>query len=698
METIHVKFDELTIMASKHDNLEPVSQRFINDDSSVESMYTLSKEDLDNLFGPIYEEYFEKRSSEAPPIVTTSEEQTSPILMNGADELNQEDSLEFDGNTLLTPYDTLNYVEVESSTIALDPANTHKNKNDAENIVIRNKSHSIAKGYKQEEGIDFEESFAPVARLEAVRMFIAFATHKNITIFQMDVKTAFLNGPLKKEVYVSQPDRFVDPDFPNHVYRLKKALYGFIQALQAWYDKVSSFLIEHHFTKASRPDTAFATFVCACYQARPTVKHLKEVKRIFWYLRQSYNMGLWYPKDFRFELITYSDADHAGCKDDYKSTLGGLQFLEQEAPPIVTTSGEQTSPILMNEADELNQEDSLEFDGNTLLTPYNTLNYVESELSTISLNPANTHAFHQVQPSTHIWTKAHLLEQVIGDPSKPMMTQKTLQTDSELCMYALTKNKNDIRNKSHLIAKGYKQEEGIDFEESFVPVARLEAVKIFIAFAAHKNITIIQMDVKTAFLNGPLKEKVYVSQPDGFFDPDFPDHVYRLKKALYGLKQAPRAWYDKVSSFLIEHHFTKGLMYLTTSRPDTAFATFVYARYQARPTVKHLKEVKRIFWYLRQSYNMGLWYPKDFRFELIAYSDADHAGCKDDCKSTLGGLQFLEHVEKGTVELYFAGTEFQLADLFTKALLKERFEYLVHLIGMRCMTPTQLESLVKLSS
>ncbi|GKE65103.1 hypothetical protein Tco_1519264 [Tanacetum coccineum] len=152
---------------------------------------------------------------------------------------------------------------------------------------------------------------------------------------------------------------------------------------------------------------------------------------------------------------------------------------------------------------------------------------------------------------------------------------------------------------------------------------------------------------------------------------------------------------------------------------------------------------------MRQSYNMGLWYPKDSEFKLIAYSDADHAGCKDDYKSTSGGLQFLviwmrtqlldygykynriwmycdsksaiaiscnpvqhsktkhidiryhfikEHVEKGTVEIYFVGTKYQLADLFTKALPKERFEYLVHRIGMRCMTPTQLESLTKLSS
>ncbi|GJT84868.1 retrovirus-related pol polyprotein from transposon TNT 1-94 [Tanacetum coccineum] len=420
------------------------------------------------------------------------------------------------------------------------------------------------------------------------------------------------------------------------------------------------------------------------------------------------------------------------------------------------------------------------------------------------------------------------------------------------------KSHNTHRNKTRLVAKGYKQEEGIDFEESFAPVARLEAVRMFIAYAAHKNITIFQMDVKTAFLNGPLKEEVYVSQPEGFIDPEFPDHVYRLKKALYGLKQAPRAWYDKLSSFLIEHGFTKGiidptlftrrhggdillvqvyvddiifgstnpdfskrfanlmknnfemsmigelkfflglqvhqstrgifisqsqyaiellkkhgldecvsmstpmatkrldanlqgtptnqttyrrmiggLMYLTASRPDIAFATFVCAHYQARPTVKHLKEVKRIFQYLRQSYNMGLWYPKDSGFELIAYSDADY---KQDCtvmstaeaeyvslsacctqviwmrtqlldygykynritmycdfKSAIAiscnpvqhsktkhidiRYHFIkEHVEKGTVEIYFVRTEYQLADLFTKALPKECFEYLVHRI------------------
>ncbi|GJW91955.1 retrovirus-related pol polyprotein from transposon TNT 1-94 [Tanacetum coccineum] len=100
-----------------------------------------------------------------------------------------------------------------------------KNKTDAENTVIPNKSRLGTKGYSEQEGIDFEKSFAPVARLEVVRMFVAYAAHKNLTIYQMDVKTSFLNGPLKEEVFVSQPDGFVDPDFPNYIYRLKKALY-----------------------------------------------------------------------------------------------------------------------------------------------------------------------------------------------------------------------------------------------------------------------------------------------------------------------------------------------------------------------------------------------------------------------------------------------------------------------------------------
>ncbi|KAL8124948.1 hypothetical protein AgCh_012574 [Apium graveolens] len=98
------------------------------------------------------------------------------------------------------------------------------------------------------------------------------------------------------------------------------------------------------------------------------------------------------------------------------------------------------------------------------------------------------------------------------------------------------------RNKARLVAKGYSQHEGIDYDETYAPVARLEAIKIFLAYAAHKKFKVFQMEVKSAFLNGELEEEVYVEQPPGFVDPKFPNHVYRLDKALYGLKQAPRAW------------------------------------------------------------------------------------------------------------------------------------------------------------
>ncbi|GKD38336.1 retrovirus-related pol polyprotein from transposon TNT 1-94 [Tanacetum coccineum] len=170
-----------------------------------------------------------------------------------------------------------------------------------------------------------------------------------------------------------------------------------------------------------------------------------------------------------------------------------------------------------------------------------------------------------------------------------------------------------LKNKARLVAKGYCQEEGLDFEESFAPVARLEAIRIFLANAASKNMTVYQMDVKNAFLNGELKEEVYVSQPKGFVDPNHPHHVYCLKKALYGLKQAPRAWYDTLSKFLLAQGFSKGVV------DPTLFI---------RKIGKHTLHVQ-VFRYLQGTINMGLWYPKDTAMVLTAYADADHAGCQD---------------------------------------------------------------------
>nr|GEW93053.1 retrovirus-related Pol polyprotein from transposon TNT 1-94 [Tanacetum cinerariifolium] len=290
----------------------------------------------------------------------------------------------------------------------------------------------------------------------------------------------------------------------------------------------------------------------------------------------------------------------------------------------------------------------------------------------------------------------------------------------------LWKNKRDeentvIRNKSRLVAKGYAQKEGVDFEESFAPVARLEAVRLFIAYAAHKSFTVYQMDVKIAFLYCPLKEEVVGT----------PMATKHLDADLSGTPVNQTKYHSMVGA----------LMYLTASRPDIMHATCYCARYQAKSTEKHLIEVKWIFRYLKDTIHMELWYPKDIGFELTAFSDSDHVGCLDSCKSTSGGIQFLggdklvswsskkqdctsmsfaeaeyvslsaccaqvlwmrtqltdygfhfdkipiyhfikEKVEKGIVELFFVKTEYQLANLFTKALPEERFKYLVRRLGV----------------
>nr|GEW81250.1 hypothetical protein [Tanacetum cinerariifolium] len=290
------------------------------------------------------------------------------------------------------------------------------------------------------------------------------------------------------------------------------------------------------------------------------------------------------------------------------------------------------------------------------------------------VDSSNMHTFYQHHPSEHRWTKDYPLEQVIRNPSQSIRTRRQLESDGEMCMFALTVSRTEPTNIKEVMAdsawiESMQEElhqfdrldvwelvdrplcknEGVYFEESFAPVARLEAVRLFIAYAAHKSFTVYYMDVKIAFLYGPLKEEVYVNQPDGFVDPYHPDKVYRLKKSLYGLKQAPRAC---VGTPMATKHLdavdqTKyrsmvgALMYLTASRPDIMHATCYCARYQAKLTEKHLTTVKRIFRYLKDTIHMGLWYPKDTGFELTTFSDSDHAGYLDSRKSTSGGIQFL---------------------------------------------------------
>ncbi|GKC79991.1 retrovirus-related pol polyprotein from transposon TNT 1-94 [Tanacetum coccineum] len=211
--------------------------------------------------------------------------------------------------------------------------------------------------------------------------------------------------------------------------------------------------------------------------------------------------------------------------------------IDQDAPSTSTSQTNQETPSLVipfsvEEVDHDTEDAHMDYN------PYVDFTILESsyeESSSQGVIPNNVHSVNQPPEHINKWTKDHPLDNVKLDELGGV-----------------------LKNKARLVARGYRQEGGIDFKESFAPVARLEAIRIFIAFAAHMNMVVYQMDVNTAFLNGILREEVYISQPDKFVDPKNPNHVYKLKKALYGLKQAPRAWYDLLSLFLLSQKFTKG--------------------------------------------------------------------------------------------------------------------------------------------
>ncbi|GJT38055.1 retrovirus-related pol polyprotein from transposon TNT 1-94 [Tanacetum coccineum] len=374
------------------------------------------------------------------------------------------------------------------------------------------------------------------------------------------------------------------------------------------------------------------------------------------------------------------------------------------------------------------------------------------------------------------WTKDHPIANMIGDPSRSVSTRKTKEFKQAMAERSwIDAMQEEIHEFQRL-----KQEEGIDFEESFALVARIEAIRNFIANAAYKNRMIYQMDVKTAFLNGELEEEVYVSQLEGFVGQDNPLHVHKLKKALYGLKQAPRAWNDllllqiyvddiifastntamcnefanqmttKFKMSMIGHmSFFLGLQISQSHKGifinQSKYASEIIKKYGMLtsdsvyiPIVEKSKLDEDIqgkpvdatlyhgmigsFMYLTSSrsdliyagtINMGLWYSKDTGMSLTSYADADHAGCEDTRRITSGSAQFFGdkivnwsskkqkrtmismQVDNRILELYFVRMEYQLADIFTKPLPRERFNFLIEKLGMRSMSLETLKYLTE---
>ncbi|GKA09146.1 putative ribonuclease H-like domain-containing protein [Tanacetum coccineum] len=407
----------------------------------------------------------------------------------------------------------------------------------------------------------------------------------------------------------------------------------------------------------------------------------------------------------------------------------------------------------------------------------------------------DTHIPISLIPTTKIH-KDHPVEQIIRDIHSTFVESPNEKRAIETKW--VFKNKKDergivIKNKARLVGQGYIQEKGIDYDEVFTHVARIEAIRLFLAYASFKDFMVYQMDVKSAFLYGKIEEEVYVCQTPRFEDPDFLDRLYKVEKSLYGLDQALRAWYETLLTYLLDNGFQRGkidmtlfirrvksnillvqvyvddiifgstkkslciefekimhkkfqmssmgeltfflglqvkqkndgifisqdkyvtdilkkfsfsdvktvstpmethkpllkyadgkdidehmyrsmigsLMYLTSSRPDIMFAVCVCGRFQVNPNVSHLHDVKRIFRYLKGQPKLGLWYPKDLPFDLVAYTDSDYAVASLDRKSTTGGCQFLrDSNEKKLIQIIKIHTDKNVADLITKAFDK----------------------------
>ncbi|GJR48572.1 retrovirus-related pol polyprotein from transposon TNT 1-94 [Tanacetum coccineum] len=332
-----------------------------------------------------------------------------------------------------------------------------------------------------------------------------------------------------------------------------------------------------------------------------------------------------------------------------------------------------------------------------------------------------------IQPHNHIgkWSKNHPFDNVIGNPSRLVSTRKQLATDALWCLYnyVLSKVEPDnvktvidvvcwfkdvqeeihkfdrlqldeygdvLKNKARLVAKGYRQEEGIDFEESFSSVARIETIRIFIANAASKNMIIYQMDVKATFLNGELKEEVYVSQPERFVDLDHPTHVYRLKKDLYGLKQAPRAWYNTLSRFLLDNKFSKGVVDPTITDKSDPVDTPMVDRSKLDEDPLGIPVDQTLLLRGNPMQMLTIKAVKthgEVRQEVLNTLDEHSQSKHVDIRHHF----IREQVENGVVELYFVTTDYQLADIFTKALPRER-----ETAAWQCLIISPRSGLIKL--
>nr|GEV64671.1 hypothetical protein [Tanacetum cinerariifolium] len=516
----------------------------------------------------------------------------------------------------------------------------------------------------------------------------------------IDVKSAFLYGTIEEEVYVCQPHGFKDPHIPNKVYKIEKALDGLHQALRAWYEALSTYLLENRFRRGIIDKTLFIK------------KDRGDILLVHVYV----------------DDIIFGSTKKFLC--DESEQMMHKRFQMSSMRELTFFLGLQIVSTLMKPNNALIKDAEAEdVDVHLYRLMIGSLMYLTASRPDIMFVVCTCVRFLVTPKTSHLHAVKRIFIYLKGQPKLGLWYPR----DSPFDLEAFSNN--DFTGASldrKSITGGYTQEKGIDYDEVFALVARIEAIRLFFAYALFMGFLMYQMDVKSAFLYGTIEEEVYVCQPFGFEDLHFPNKVYQVEKALYGLHQAPRAWYETLSTYLLENRSRRGtidktlfikkdrgdillvqvyvddiifrlqvkqkddgifisqdkyvadilkkfyfntvktastlmephkalikdaeaedvdvhlhilmigsLMYLTASMPDIMFIVCACARFQVTPKTSHLHAVKRILRCLKGQPNLGLWYPRDSPFDLEAFSNSDYAGSSLDRKSTIGGCQFL---------------------------------------------------------
>ncbi|GJR63656.1 putative ribonuclease H-like domain-containing protein, partial [Tanacetum coccineum] len=562
----------------------------------------------------------------------------------------------------------------------------YRNKWDERGVVVRNKARLMAQGHRQEEGIDYDKVFALVARIEAIRLFLAFASFMRFIVYQMEVKSAFLYGTIDKEVYVSQPPGFVDPDHPKKVYKVVKALYGLHQAPRAWYATLSTFLEEHGYRRGTIDKTLFikkdkkdimlvqvyvddiifgSTRKSWCDEFEALMKgrfQMSSMGELIFFLGLQVKQktdGIFISQDKyvadmlkKFNLasvktaITPMETKMALTKDEeaadvdvhlYRSMIGSLMYLTASRPDIMfavcACSRFQVTPKTshLNAMKRIFKLISWQCKKQTIVATSTT----EAEYV------AAASCCGQV-----LWIQNQMLDYGFNF----MNTKIHIDNESTICIvknpvyHSKTKH---IEIRHHFIRDSYEKKlirvEKIHTDFNVADLLtkafdgpRFKSGRPMLILVSLLLVLTLQVKQKT--------DGIFISQDKYVADMLKKFDLASVKTAITPMETKMALTKDEEADEVDVHLYRSmigSLMYLTASRPDIMFAVCACSRFQVTPKTSHLNAVKRIFKYLKGKPNLGLWYPRESSFDLEAFSDSDYAGANLDRKSTTGGCQFL---------------------------------------------------------